>query len=207
MPNARRTAFFVDGFNLYHAMAEDGRYRKYKWLNLDKLCRWFIEKYDTIEKIFYFTTYTTWDPGKMDRHKIYVRALESVKVIPVFGVFKIRDHKCRVCHKQYQKPEEKQTDVNIAITLLREAFLDTFDTAFIVSGDSDLIPCIKAVKEIFPTKKVNVVIPPGRHTQALKDESDFYMRIRVIHLAKSQFPDPITDEQGQPILHKPPAWA
>lgn len=212
-----RAMFFVDGFNLYHAIdkrpsyvpfKERFQYHKYKWLDLNKLCRAFTTKNEVVDKIFYFTTYATWAPEKEKRHRIYVRALESVKVIPVFGKFKNKTIRCLAdCNKKFSKPEEKQTDVNIAITILREAFADTFDKAFIISGDSDLIPCIKAVKDLFPNKKIGIIMPPDRHTQELKDNSDFYMRIKEIQLKTSQFPDPITDEQGNPILQKPAEWA
>ena len=33
----KRSMFFVDGFNLYHALDSETRYHKYKWLNLRAL--------------------------------------------------------------------------------------------------------------------------------------------------------------------------
>jgi len=52
-----------------------------------------------------------------DKHKEYVRALETVRVQPVFGEFKRKDKRCLNCRTFYQTYEEKQTDVNIAIKL------------------------------------------------------------------------------------------
>ena len=41
------------------------------------------------------------------------------------------------------------TDVNIAVELLQDAFQDAFDTAILISADSDLIAPIAAVKRSF----------------------------------------------------------
>ena len=56
-----RIAFFVDGFNLYHSLDSVPAYYKYKWLNLNKLAHCFVTSHDKIDKVFYFTTYATWD--------------------------------------------------------------------------------------------------------------------------------------------------
>ena len=45
------------------------------------------------------------------------------------------------------KTEEKGSDVNLALHLLNDAWLNAFDCAVIVSNDSDLAPALKMVKE------------------------------------------------------------
>ncbi|HTZ32158.1 MAG TPA: hypothetical protein VMH31_06855 [Methylomirabilota bacterium] len=53
-----KIAFFVDGFNLYHALdyTESGpdhhRFRKYKWLNLRALAGLFVGPLDSLEAVF-----------------------------------------------------------------------------------------------------------------------------------------------------------
>lgn len=148
-----RILFLIDGFNLYHSIKYNKNHHKYRWLNLEKMCQCFITKNKKIINIFYFTAYATWRPSSMARHKIYVKALELFNIIPIFGKFKIKDRFCPNCKKEYLSHEEKQTDVNIAIKLLQEAINDSYDNAIIVSVDSDLIPAIKAVKNLYPTKK------------------------------------------------------
>lgn len=100
--------------------------------------------------------------------------------------------------------EEKQTDVNIAIKLFQTAIADLYDTALIVSGDSDLIPAIEAVKQTFPDKRVTVVIPIGRRAEALKHAAHAHMKMKVKHLATSQFEDRI--QKGDLILTRPISW-
>ncbi|GAJ06134.1 unnamed protein product, partial [marine sediment metagenome] len=68
--------------------------------------------------------------------------------------------------------EEERTDVNIAIYLFKLAIQDKFDKAYIISGDSDLIPSIEAVKILFPHKQIGVTIPIGRRAELLKQKCE-----------------------------------
>ncbi len=56
----RRIIFFIDGFNVYHALEDDIQYHKHKWLNYAALSKCYITKKDTIEKVLYFTAYAHW---------------------------------------------------------------------------------------------------------------------------------------------------
>ncbi len=200
-----RVTVFVDGFNLYHALDDNPAYHKYKWLNLEKFSKCFITPRDNIVEIFYFTAYVTWDHQKLARHQIYVRALQLVGVKPIFGAFRMKDTVCRKCHKTYRIPEEKQTDVNIAIKLFQTAIADTWDTALIISGDSDLIPAIEAVKKTFPTKQIGITIPIGRRAEELKQVTDFHRKVKQKHLETCQFDDVITIDENN-ILQRPASW-
>lgn len=186
-----RVIAFIDGFNLYHSISRNKSFRKYKWLNLAKLIRCFVTSKDEIRSIYYFTAYANWVPDRAKRHKHYVRVLEHKKVEPVFGEFKVRDRYCSNCKTKFETHEEKETDVNIAVKLFQTAVDDQFDTALIVSGDSDLVPAIRAVKESFPHKSVKVVIPPGIYAENLKRASDAHMKIKEKHLKTSQLEDPV----------------
>ena len=199
-----RVAAFVDGFNLFHALDANPDFHKFKWLNLSKLARSFVKQEDEIAAVFYFTAYATWAPQKVEKHKNYVRALELEGVKPVFGEFRRKDKKCPKCGKVYSTFEEKETDVNIALKLFQTAIADLYDTALIVSGDSDLIPALEAVKQTFPDKKIIVVIPIGRHAEALKQTAHAHMKLKVKHLQTCQFEDKIRKDSL--VLIRPPSW-
>jgi NYN domain len=169
--------FFVDGFNLYHALdyvhtgPNHFRYRRFKWLNLPKLASLYVGRLDTLEKVILFTAFATWDPGKVARHKLFVRANENVGVEVVYGEFKRKDKHCHLCQRKYQTFEEKQADVNIALSLFRLAVTDQYDRAVIVSGDTDLIPAIKAVRATFPNKQIGVILPIAKSSEDLLNSS------------------------------------
>ena len=201
----KRVAVFIDGYNIYHAIDDDPSCHKYKWLDFDKLSRLMITKSDSIEKIYYFTALATWMPDKVARHKILIKALEIKNIEIVYGEFKNKDRFCKNCHTIYKSHEEKQTDVNIAIYLFKLAVEDAFDTALIISGDSDLIPAIKAFKSTFLNKRVGVIIPFGRNADQLKQTCDFHQRMKRKHLDQCILPDVIDLGNGQ-SLKCPDNW-
>lgn len=202
---------FIDGFNLYHALdyldagPDHRRYRKYKWLNLHKLASMFVFGKDALEGVFYFTTLATWDAGKTSRHRLYIRALENEGVKVVYGEFKRKKKHCNTCNADSLSFEEKQTDVNIALHLLQLAIQERYDKAIIISGDTDLIPAVKAVHATFPAKQIGVVIPIGRASEDLKNQVDFHYKMREHHLIKALFPNPMALADGTP-LNCPPNW-
>ena len=100
---------------------------------------------------------------------------------------------------------KKMTDVNIATQLIIDAYQDKYDTAILVSGDSDLVPPIKAVHQNFPNKVVSVFFPPNRHNNTVADAAKGSQIIGRKKLIDSQFEESIKKRDGY-ILHKPADW-
>jgi uncharacterized LabA/DUF88 family protein len=206
-----KIAFFVDGFNLYHALdychtgPDHNRFRRYKWLNLRKLCSLFVGRLDRLEEVLYFTAVAEWDASKAAKHKLFIRAQESEGVKVIYGEFKRKERRCLLCRGQFSTFEEKQTDVNIAPHLLQLAIQDRYDRAVVVSGDTDLIPAMKAVRSTFPAKPVGVMVPIGRSSEDLKKQADFRFKMREHHLASSRFPD-VIHLPDKTTLECPVAW-
>ena len=73
---------------------------------------------------------------------------------------------------------------------------EAFDTALIVSGDSDLAPAITAVKKLHPQKRIGVVIPIGRKAEFLKRITDFHQKIKRKHLLSSLMESPVQLPDG-----------
>jgi len=82
---------------------------------------------------------------------------------------------------------------------------DKFDKAYIISGDSDLIPSIEAVKTLFPHKQIGVIIPIGRPAELLKLKCDFHMKIKEKHLTNSMLPAIIPLENNKKLIC-PQSW-
>jgi len=207
---------FIDGFNFYHPLDKNRKYHKYKWLNYRKLLEVIIEKHKfqfsrnyQINKIFYFSAYPFWKPDKVRRHKIYVKILKTVNVEFISGKFKKRDKKlkikCKKCGKEffyyYIYHTEKETDVNIVVKLFECAYKNEFDTAILISGDSDLPPALQTIKQLFPKKKIGLIIPLDRKANELKTVVDFSFKVKERDLALSQFPD--TVKIGNQVFRRP----
>lgn len=202
----------IDGFNLYHALdycsssSTPTAYQKYKWLDLAKLARNYIyDKNDVFVKAYYFTALAHWNPVKVARHQLYIKALEETGVAVIYGEFKQRDKFCNLCRQKFQTHEEKRTDINIALTLVIQAINHTYDKAIIISGDTDLIPAIQTVQHNFPEKQIGVVIPIGKASENMKRTANFYYKMKDKHLQACLLDDPVNCADGG-ILQCPPTW-
>ncbi len=105
------------------------------------------------------------------RQQIYLRALKTwtPELSIIRGHFLTHTVRMPLAHPtnsekfaEVIKTEEKGSDVNIAVHLLNDAWLNRFDCAVIVSNDSDLAEAVKIVKQ--DLKKVVGVIMPGKGT-------------------------------------------
>jgi hypothetical protein len=112
---------------------------------------------------------------------------------------------CGYCQRDWNVPEEKMTDVRIATELIFDAFDNRFDTAIVISGDSDLVPPIDRVKKQFPHKIIGLAFPPARESNDLKKYADYHFVISRTALRESVFPEKVTG-QGGVILERPAEW-
>jgi uncharacterized LabA/DUF88 family protein len=114
------------------------------------------------------------------------------------------DLTCKKCGDIQLVPSEKMTDVNIAVEMLTDAFENKFDTAILISADSDLVGMIKSISRLF-SKKIIVAFPPDRFSFQLKSVANGSFTIGRKTLAKSVFPDSVTKASGF-VLTKPAKW-
>ena len=211
-----RTYIYIDGFNFYYGAVKD---TSYKWLDFKKLFEYLLDPSHQIISIKYFTARVTGkiDPDQPVRQKTYIRALR--KYIPEISVYygKFLSHNVfkplaypidkKLFGKNIKfvnviKTEEKGSDVNLAVQLLNDAWLDLHDCAVIVSNDSDLSESLRLVKELH-NKKIGLITPGKTHpSRELLKYSDFTKRVRKGVLAESQLPDPIPGT----TIHKPAVW-
>ncbi|MGR3174312.1 MAG: NYN domain-containing protein [Candidatus Scalindua sp.] len=150
-----RTTVYIDGFNLYYGSL---KHTQYKWLDLDKLCRFLLPRHQ-INKIKYFTAYVTPRPNNLNmpiRQQIYLRALRTLPNIEIiFGHFLSSEVSMPVanCVKGSQrfvtviKTEEKGSDVNIATHLVNDGYKKEIDVAVLITNDSDLKEPVRIVRE------------------------------------------------------------
>jgi uncharacterized LabA/DUF88 family protein len=201
---------YVDGFNLYYGAIRGGQHI---WLNLqDYFTR--PRQADSIQKIYYFSALVT-GPSSV-RQATYLRALETLPLVKVvLGRFKNKQIRCLQSQCQYpgnrifQMPEEKHTDVNIAVQMIVDAFQNACDRFILVSGDSDLVPGISRVKALFPKKEIIVYVPSRNPLRGaaveLRSNADIARNLPLQLLAPSQFPAQVPDGAGG-VIQKPPGW-
>lgn len=210
-----RTAAFVDGFNLYHAI-HDLRRPHLKWVDLRALVEAFAPApAHVLTKVVYCSAFATWRPDAYKRHREFVKALEARGVTTIMGKFKEKARECWKCGSHWKDHEEKETDVNLALQLLDAAHQDVFDRAILISGDSDLVPAVRMVRAHYPQKQVRILMPPGRpYSMDLVNAAGGpkeARRIEILHLERAllseEVAEPLTGRvvARRPIEYRPPA--
>ena len=100
------------------------------------------------------------------------------------------------------RTEEKGSDVNLAVHVLNDGWLDAYDCAVVVSNDSDIAEGMRLVRQ-HCGKRIGLVTPgTGRPSRQLMAHADFARHIRPNALRGSQLPDPIPGTN----IRKPPRW-
>lgn len=195
-----RVSFYVDGFNLYHSLLGHPKTAECRWLDIRQMLGSLLKTTDTLTSVTYFTSLVDWAPPKVKRQQALIRALTNSGVKVVRGRFQETLRECEgACKQFYKAHEEKETDVNIATRLLTDAAEDVFDWAYLVTGDSDQVPTVHALRRVAPEKKICCVFPFRRHSAELKSIADHNVQLAVSHYTNNRFPPTITLPGGGTI--------
>jgi uncharacterized LabA/DUF88 family protein len=199
-----RVEVFVDGFNLYFGIVEAGFVHS-KWLDISSLVKSYLTPNQQLVSIKYFTSRITNNPQKQKRQTTFIEAIETTGIQVIYGLYKAIDIECRNCGHTWSVSNEKMTDVNLATHLMMDAYKNIYDTAILISGDSDLVPSIKAVHNNFPEKSVSVFFPPTRHNNTVAAAAKGFLIIGRKRIIDNQFPEEVRKADGF-VLKKPAVW-
>ena len=206
-----RTYIYVDGFNLYYgALKSNG----VKWLDLAGLFRTILHPHHQILKIKYFTARVSArpnDPSQPQRQDVYLQAIQRhcPEIEVYFGHFLTHTIQAPLANPgngprtvDVIKTEEKGSDVNLAVHLLNDSWLNAYDCAIVVSNDSDIAEAMQLVKK-HNEKRIGLITPGSRHpSRQLMKHADFHRHIRTNALRNNQLPSPIPGTS----FTKPPSW-
>ena len=206
-----RTSVYVDGFNLYYGALKG---TAWKWVDLVALFGQVLEPHHRILTVKYFTarvSATPADPSKPQRQDAYLRALQCYRpeVEVYFGHFlrhRVRAPLAQPVGNQRTveviKTEEKGSDVNLAVHLLNDGWLDAYDCGVVVSNDSDIAEAMRLVRQ-HRGKRIGLVTPgTKRPSRQLMAHADFSRHVRWNGLRHSQLPDLIPGTN----IRKPADW-
>jgi len=234
-PEILPTAVYVDGYNLYY-----GRIRgtAFKWLDVvglfDRLLR-DQDPHTRVERVRYFTAhalarFASHGNDSVNAQQDYHRALcqlhaprlemtfgahsmdRNGTLLPRFapGVPYDRNDRVRVW-----KLEEKQTDVNLALAMYRDACSGAFRHMVVCTNDSDVAPVLEAIRCDFPAIVLGVVAPvrpPSaqasahrRVSRALSDHATWTRHYLLDdELLASQLPTKVST--GKKPIRRPAHW-
>ncbi|MEP7355652.1 MAG: NYN domain-containing protein [Anaerolineales bacterium] len=200
-----RVIAYVDGFNLYFGLRDKG-WKWFYWLNVQAMIQRLLKPQQALVRTKYFTAVVNYPEDKRRRQTDFLDALQTLPDFHIYyGHYLSNIVKCRQCGHTYTAYHEKRTDVNIAVELLCDAFHDEFDTALLVTADSDLSSPIESVRSLFSSKRVVVAFPPARSSAELRRVAHGVTNVGRNVLAQSVLPDQVVRADGV-ILQRPPRW-
>jgi hypothetical protein len=201
----------VDGFNLYNGIHDAWEHR-YLWLDLVKLFR-VLRPSHTVLRVNYFTAPLLDDPDAQSRQATYWNALEALhgeQIQIVRGRYQRSVRRCKSCGDKWDHYEEKETDVNMALSLARDASAREATDYFLVSGDSDAAPAVREAQRINPHGFYKAYFPPKRHSAELQSLMPLSEVIGRSRLRDSQLPAVVRSATGaeyqQPLKWVPESF-
>lgn len=212
------TGVYIDGFNFYYRVYRNDRRdskvpNRYKWLDLVSMARMLLPR-ETVDYVGYFTAPV--DPssgrGKSSRQRAFLLALESLPELEVIlGNFRWVHHSGTLNEsgrgpvEKFWHWEEKGSDVNIAMRMVRDACQKRFDKMMIISNDSDLQgPISMVVTELgIPVIQCSPDINVNR---ALRDVSTHSMILQTKRLSTCLLPTTLVLPNGSTVT-RPPNWS
>lgn len=78
-----RVIAYVDGYNIYYGLRSKG-WKRFYWLNIQKLVQQFIKPNQTLVQTKYFTTVVKQPDDKRRRQAIF---LDALKTLPEFSIY------------------------------------------------------------------------------------------------------------------------
>ena len=208
-PTNPKTIVYVDGFNFYYGALKGTRFR---WIDLLKLSKILVPSHEII-KINYYTSILDNRSEKSTAQRnqqLYLRALQTLDSIEIIlGLFRTHEVFARRSKARGRewiwKTEEKGSDVNIGVDMVKDACLGRYECAILISNDSDLARTVDTVVFDFDLQ-VGVINPfKKKPTATLVRNATFTRTIRSHRvLQRAQFPDKLRDKKG--IFYKPENW-
>jgi len=222
---------YIDGCNLFYGRLKstsdkgiNAKRRKLRWFNPDVLVKQFLPPNTEIEKIYFYIADIKarylGDKSPL-RQQEYYKALMTLSNIQIVKG-RYAQHRTYmskypitlIAHSdgskietvQVLKTEEKRSDVNIASHIVRDACLDRFDMAILVSNDSDLLEPMKIIQDL--GKRFIILSPYSYHCQDFVSNfsSKDMRKIQEKHMIAAQFPDEIFDSANTLLAKRPAKW-
>lgn len=210
---------YIDGFNFYYRLFKNSNRTyplppRFKWLDLYKLSGR-LAPGEIIDWVGYFTAPivpNVLDPDQHIRQRAYLSALETLPNVEVIrGSFRQvekrgiqRDNPAQGV-VLFDTFEEKGSDVNLGVRLVWDAGRGAFDSAIVISNDSDLAEAVRIVttevgRPVFvhsPDVTVNNALRPPVSSDARPLNTKF--------LKSCLLPDQIVTPAGI-MISRPQRW-
>ncbi len=216
-----RTIVYIDGFNLYYRALKG---TSHKWLDIAALSRAALPSACSITRVNYYTARVSGrtNPDAPKRQHAYLRALATLPDVALhYGNFMVNQKWAGLVQPPDFRPpfalpagvsldvayvwktEEKGSDVNLGVHLVRDAFKGAFDLAAVLTNDTDLLEPIRIVRNEL-NLPVTLLTPVAKPATSLAQAASEVRHIKP-YLGPCQLPSPILVPGKSPII-KPVGW-
>jgi len=198
---------YVDAFNLYHGLRERYQHR-YLWLDLTALVGR-LRPNDSIVAVRYFTAIVRNNQAAQARQQAYLSALAAhcgPNLQIIHGRYQAKAVSCRQCGVSWTSYEEKETDVNIAVSLVADAASGASDIALLISADSDLCPAIRTSRVVAPSLRMIAAFPPRRNSFEIKTLIPGAFQLAQVDIRNSLLPPTVVDSASGRKYQRPAKW-
>jgi uncharacterized LabA/DUF88 family protein len=216
-----RTIVYIDGFNLYYRAL---RGTPHKWLDIAAMSAAALPRHCQVERINYYTAHISGrvDPDAPRRQHAYLRAIATLpKVVIHYGNFLVSQKWAGLVQPPDFRPpvvlpagsapqvayvwktEEKGSDVNLGVHLVRDAFRREFDIAAVLTNDTDLVEPMRIVTRELGMH-VTLLTPSAKPSASLTAVSSSVRHVQP-YIGPCQLPNPVVVPGRQPIS-KPASW-
>jgi hypothetical protein len=216
-----RTIVYIDGFNLYYRALKG---TAHKWLDIEAMSRAALPQGCVIERVNYYTARISGrvDPTAPRRQHAYLRALSTLPKVAIhYGNFLVSQKWAGLVQPPDFRPsialppgaapqvayvwktEEKGSDVNLGVHLMRDAFKGAFEHAAVLTNDTDLVEPIRIVTSELGLP-VTLLTPIARPATSLANVASHIRHIQP-YIGPCQMPDTIPLAGKKPIT-KPVEW-
>jgi uncharacterized LabA/DUF88 family protein len=216
-----RTIVYIDGFNLYYRALKG---TPHKWLDIEAMSRAALPHPSIIERVNYYTAHISGrvDAGAPRRQHAYLQAIATLPRVAIhYGNFLVSQKWAGLVQPPDFRPvtllppgpppqvayvwktEEKGSDVNLGVHLVRDAFKGAFDIAAVLTNDTDLVEPIRIVTQELGLR-VTLLTPIARPATSLARVATAIRHIQP-YIGPCQMPDLIPLPGKKPIS-KPVEW-
>jgi hypothetical protein len=216
-----RTIVYIDGFNLYYRALKG---TAHKWLDIAAMSAACLPTGYQIQRINYYTAHISGrlDPTAPARQQTYLSALESLPNVAIFyGNFLVAKKWSGLVQPLAFRPaftlpagaapkvayvwktEEKGSDVNLGVHLVRDGFKGVFDVGVVLTNDTDLVEPLRIVTQEIGLP-ITLLTPVAKPSPSLVKVVTNVRHIQP-YLGPCQFLDPVS-VPGKPPIVKPLGW-
>jgi len=207
---------YIDGYNFYYSIKQHPAATPLflAWCNFRVLAeRYFVPSNTELAVVKYFTAPVGHfgarggeAGGEAGRQELWLRAVRTIRRLDVIEGFHTGDRSSASSAPQRAR-KEKETDVNVAVSMVVDAARNEVDRLLLVTGDQDQLPAIRAVSGIFE-KRVDIWLPPNQavgHWKYLNAMDGVSVgAINREMLSRSRLPERLEDADG--AFEAPRAW-